>query len=778
MPKSRLLSAELVFIVVAASALFFFTVYQMSIDGIIPGNDPAVHLEVAKNIVTTKVVDYSEIFWYPPLFHTFLAALLLFTGTVDVVIASLILKFVVATISVLLFLATYVLCRRLLGTGIALASSLFAFLSVPLFKMTFWGGYPNYLSIAFIVLICYIINTNWASSIKTFLLFLISFSLVLTHQLSALVLFIAFVPAFFISTIISKRKFFAFFAILVGGALAVLAWYAEPILRNSSVFIYHVFFQAKENVLDISSVTFDSLVNNFGLTLILAVAGIPLTFILLKKRKALSVYPLLFLWLAIPFFLSQSFIFGLYLPYERFIYYLATPMAIFAGATVYGIIKLPTVIKSKLSSKTGKILKTLNIVKIITFVMLFGLFFSQSFLSLQNIQGFPQFYKTLGTASYDACKWFGQYSTSDNSSVVVSQKPGAWLHLISDHMTIEEKWSPVLGRNAVAETVLYLFYEMDNSRSLTREYVSGGSLSGQALCLSIYNVWEKVLSIFDSNVYVTFTDNTGKDIAVSLSETTKKTYWTQKSADNMQLVSEYSNTLFALEKAVSIRSESPLVDLNWKFTPHQNLTNAKLKISSYTEPSFDFTEEFIPGVLIWQNEKKIPIIPYWQNPWDKPSSINMTGNWALAEYPSNSLIDNFAAILDSENGVLLVFQFANIPEWLEVGAQGNRFIDSLRVGYQFGDLGKNESREVSFSILTYSSEPKQSEPPTEADLKQLLRSTVNLNIQERDFLTYIKEYSVEFVVFDSEPPFSDIQLFPTLDKIYDNGKFVIYSVRQ
>ena len=777
MPKTRLFVAERVFIFLAASALFLFTIYQMSSDGILPGNDPAVHLEVTKNIVMNRGVTYSEIFWYPPLFHTFLATLLLFVGTVDVIVASLMLKFVVATISVLILLLTYLFCRRLLGTGVAVTSALFTFLSVPLFKMTCWGGYPNYLSIAFIIFICYIINMYCASSIKTFLLVLVSFTLVLTHQLSALVLFLAFVPAFFIGTIISKRKFLAFFAILLGGGLAILAWYAEVILRYSSVFIYHVFFEAKENILDISSVNFDALVKDFGLTLFLAMAGIPLTFIFLRKRKALSVYPLLFLWIAIPFFFSQSFLFGIYLPYERFIYYLATPMTIFAGTTVYGLVKLPTLIASKLSSKMKRKHKMLNIAKIVTFVMLFSLFFSQSYLSLQGLQSFPQFYKTLGIASYNACEWLGQYSISDDSEVVVSQKPGNWLHLISDHKTIEEKWSPVLGRNVAADAVLYLFYEMDNTRTLTREYLSDGSLSGQALCLSIYNTWEKVLSIFDSKVYVIYMDTDGKEAVVSLSETAKKTYWTQKSVDESQMVSEYSNDLFTLEKRVSIYSDSLLVNLKWKFTAHQNLAGIKMRILSFTEPSFDFREAFIPGVLVWQNGKKTLGVLDWQNPWDKPSSINMSGNWALLDYPPNSLIDNFAAILDAKNGVLVVFEFANVPDWLNVGAQGNRFIDALRVGYEFGDLRKNDSREISFSVLPYSFESRQIEPPTQAALKQLLDSKVNLTVQERDFLTYIKEYNIEFVVIDSEQlPY--VNSSTILNRVYDNGKFVIYAVRQ
>ncbi|MCW4053804.1 MAG: hypothetical protein NWE84_02635, partial [Candidatus Bathyarchaeota archaeon] len=443
MPKSRLFVAELLFIFLAASALFLFTIHLMSTDGILPGNDPAVHLVKAKTIVVRTT--YTELPWYPPFFHTFLATLLLFVGTQDILVASLMLKIVVGTISVLILLSTYLLCRRLLGIGIAIASTVFAFLSIPLFKMIFWGGYTNYLSIAYIVLMFYTINIKCTSSVKTFLLLLVSFTLTLTHQLSAFVFFIVFIPIYLISTINSRRTFLAFLAVILGGGLAILAWYAEVILRHSSAFIYHLFFEIEQNILDIPYVSLDSLANVFGITLFLGLAGIPLTFVLLKKRKAIGVYPLFVLWITVPFILSQSFLFEIYLPYERFIYYLVTPITVFAGTAAYSLATLPTIVASKLSSKVKRKRKMSSITQVSTFAILISLFFSQGYLLLQGVQSFPQFYETSGIAGYNAGEWLKQYSISDDQ-VVVSKKPGAWFHLISDHKTIEERWSPVLGR--------------------------------------------------------------------------------------------------------------------------------------------------------------------------------------------------------------------------------------------------------------------------------------------------------------------------------------------
>jgi hypothetical protein len=452
------------------------------------------------------------------------------------------------------------------------------------------------------------------------------------------------------------------------------------------------------------------------------------------------------------------------LPYERFIYYLVTPITVFAGTAAYSLATLPTLVASKLSSKVKRKRKILSITQVSTFAILISLFFSQGYLLLQGVQSFPQFYETSGMAGYNAGEWLKQYSISDNQ-VVVSKKPGAWFHLISDHKTIEERWSPVLGRNAVAEAVLYLFYEMENTRTFTREYVSGGSLSGQALGLSIHNIWEKVLNIFDSNVYVTYMDTSGKETVVSLSETTKKTYWMQESPDDTQLASEYSHNLFTLEKLVSIQRESPLINLKWKITARQNLTDIEIRIFSFTESLFDFKEAFVPGVLDWQN------------PWDKPTSINMSDNWAQIDCPTNSWSDNIAAILAAESGVLVVLEFGNLPDWLNLGALGNRFIDALRVGYVFGNFTKGESQEISFSVLLYPFESRGAERWTQATLNQLLDSKTNLPVQERDFLTYIKEYNIKFVVIDSKQLLLNVGSSQILDRVYANDKFAIHVTR-
>ena len=211
MQKVKLSTIELLFVLIAASILFIITFQQLSTAGILPGNDPAVHLAKARIIVMDEKVSYSEIAWYPPLFHVIIAMIQIFSGTLDVIASAFILKLLIATFNVLLLLSTYLLARRIFGIGVAVVSVVLTIMSVPLFEMIFWGGYANFMGLAYISFVFYIMNKDLGVIVKDVLLFLGAFTLVLSHQLTAFVFVLMFVPVFLFSAIGSKRRFISFF---------------------------------------------------------------------------------------------------------------------------------------------------------------------------------------------------------------------------------------------------------------------------------------------------------------------------------------------------------------------------------------------------------------------------------------------------------------------------------------------------------------------------------------------------------------------------------------
>ncbi|UCC57616.1 MAG: hypothetical protein JSW14_04340 [Candidatus Bathyarchaeum sp.] len=769
MQKAKLSTIELVFVLTAVFTIFIVTVHQMSTDGILPGNDPAVHLGKSEKIIVDERVTYSTFPWYPPLFHTILAILQIFAGTLDVMAAAFILKMLIATLNVLMLLSTYLLSRKLFGTGAAVASALFTILSVPLLEIVFWGGYANFLGLAYIAFIFYIMNKDLRVSVKTFLLFVGAFTIVMAHQLTTFVFFFMFVPAFLVSTGRSKKKLLALLGIIVGGGLALLAWYAGIILQYSSTVIQHLLFTMKENIYSIPEVGLDALIrNNFGASLFLALAGIPMTYILLKK-KSLKPLALVILWIAIPFILSQSYLFGIYLPYIRFVYFFATPMTILAGIFTYRIFtysltKFPAFIESKITSNIEMKRKIMKATKILSLAIIVTLFLLQSFFFLQRIETYPQFYERASITSYNSGLWISQHSVPEGT-IITSRSPGTWFNAFSDHHVIEET-DPQYSRNATAEAVLYSFYEMDNTLTLNREYTRASSSAGQEILASVYNIWRKGISIPNKKANVIYVDPFGEWVPTPLSETDEYIYWTQQTNDTAQLISEYTHELFTVEKVVTFSSNSSVINIKWKVKAHQNLASAKLTVTNDLNPAFHFRKALVPGIL------------EWQNPWDNASSINPEAKWALIEAYSHTLAENILAIHDSQYGVFAVFEFHDLPDWLNLGALDDRKIDALRLRYEFGNLAEGETREISSSALLYDSEIQDIEQWAVSDLKQLLDHETNMEIQERDFRTYIEEYNIKFVVVDSQKVLSENDVSPDLDRVYDNGRTIVYSTKR
>jgi hypothetical protein len=258
----------------------------------------------------------------------------------------------------------------------------------------------------------------------------------------------------------------------------------------------------------------------------------------------------------------------------------------------------------------------------------------------------------------------------------------------------------------------------------------------------------------------------GGNVTIPLSETGEHIYWTQRTADEAKLVSEYTHELFTVKKVVTFSSNSSAISIIWKIEPHQDLPKAKLVLTSYMEPSLNYREALVPGIL------------EWQNPWDNASYVNVNGYWAVLEGSSDILDDNLVAILDAQNGILAAFKFDDFPDWFILGALDNRFIDALRLSYELGDFVKGDNTTVSLSVLTYSLESEEIERWTTAELHQLFDMQMNLPTQERDFLTYIEEHNIKFVVVDTQIVPSNIEASPALDVIYNNGRAVVYTTKR
>jgi len=764
--KAKLSNIELVFVLIAASILFVITVQQLSTSGVLPGNDPAVHLARAKIIVMNERVSYSEIAWYPPFFHIIIAMTQILSGTLDVMASAFIIKLIIASFNVLLLLATYLLSRKIFGIGVAVVSAVFTVLSVPLIEMVFWGGYANFMGLAYIAFVFYIMSKDLGILVKTGLLFVGTFTLGLSHQLTAFVFVLMFVPVFLFSAIDSKKRFIAFFAVVVGGGLAFLAWYAQILIDYGDIIIEEIFFKMAENVNLIPAVSLNSLLKNLGATLLLACAGIPLMIYILKKRKALKDSILILFWFIVPFLLAESYLFGIHLPYNRFIYFFASPLTILSAVTIYYTVKKSgELLEAKVFPKIAKKLVIQNVIQGIVMGLIFSLLFFQTFLFVYRVEPYPEFYETGSISSYESGQWVKHHSVPDGT-VVTSQSPGSWFYIFSDHQTIQET-DPINTRNPIAESILYSFYEMENTNVSAREFDTVSPSAGFAMYASRYNILTKTFSIPNNLTAITYVDPMGEWITIPLNETVETIYWAQESANESKLVSEYNHELFTLNRTVTLTSNCSTINIEWNLEVHRYLALVKLDVINWFESSLDFKEALVPGLLAWQN------------PWDNPLLRHENNQWATLNENPATLDEKIIAVLDQTNGMMTAFEFdEHPPHWFVLGALPNRVLDALRLTFVFGDLEKNESRHVDYSALAYAHESDEKKRKTVQEVKELLEAETDLSVQTRDFQTYINEYNIKFVAIDTQQVLSNIEATPTLDKVYDSGRVTIYATKR
>jgi hypothetical protein len=273
------------------------------------------------------------------------------------------------------------------------------------------------------------------------------------------------------------------------------------------------------------------------------------------------------------------------------------------------------------------------------------------------------------------------------------------------------------------------------------------------------------LNIINNEINFVYVDTFGEWIYIPLSDTEININWNHISSETIKLVTEYKHDLFTLNKTITICSNNSSFNINWHIKTNKEIKRVKLEVPILLDLSLDFKDAFIPGFL------------EWQNPWDNATAVDKGKEWVVVD-GTEILKEKIAAILDSTNGILTVFEFNEVPDWSILGALEDRRIDALRVRYELGDLDEWNCVDVNFSIFTKIFDNEEIKPWNRLELEQLLDSSVNSVLKITDFFTYIEEYNIEFVAIDTKKIISNIEATPALDKIYDNGRSVIYTTKK
>jgi hypothetical protein len=736
----------------------FFTLISMN--GVVLGNDPAVHLEKAQIFLNTGKIALANLGWTPPLYQIVLAMFVSLTGATDIGQMIFLVKVLAVIIDWLLFLSVYLIGRRFFDRKVGAVAAVLLLMCFPMYEVNQFGGYTTVLALAFMVLV--FLYTPLAVERFGYLAvtFLTAFGVVLSHQLAAF-LSIFIMPPILIFMLIKLKGAYlkVVLALILGGGIAFFLYYFQAMIGYLDIVIEYVFFAVKTYAYQIPAASFNAFMINFGFIFFLALSGIFVSYYVLKKRKKLVFFLTLMLSFFVPLFFAESYLFGLYMPFNWFIYYLTPLTAILASISVVFIAD-----KSSVFYLRNKRIFKKNWLKIVTvalIVLLSVMVVYRSDKVYGKIMEASVYYSTTDLKAYDAGVWL-RSNYPGNSTVVVTEVPGFWFQEFSGKSVIAQT-DLIVQRNEIAESVLGLSYEVEHPNTLIRAYEAKGDIVEETY-VSIDQVWSRVYFVSGTGDLLAYTVN-GTDYELKLSSLNKQIVFDEQSVPK-KIEYIYSNDFVALTKTVVVENTSYPLNVSWMLTPIKSeIVNASLYLSTFFDLKYHFEKAEIPGLLDWVN------------PWDAPSPIVTSEgtNWAVASFGNTNLKDNYVGIYDDADYIAFAFKFIDLPDWGNIGVLANRQIDAVRFQYQFNDLNVNQTASRSYQVLTMS---KNSFPTLSPDILQGLFDfkPTKFTVASRSFSDYIKENQLGFIVYDRNKLDTQMIKSKFLQLIYSNDRYVIFKI--
>jgi len=122
-------------------------------NGLVLGNDGSVHLERAKEFLSSGQISLANLGWTPPLFQVILAFLITFTGATNIEQYILLVKILAVVVNWLMIFSVYLLGARFFNKQTGAAAAALLLLCFPMFEINMWAGYTSILGIAFMLLL-------------------------------------------------------------------------------------------------------------------------------------------------------------------------------------------------------------------------------------------------------------------------------------------------------------------------------------------------------------------------------------------------------------------------------------------------------------------------------------------------------------------------------------------------------------------------------------------------------------------------------------------------
>ena len=588
----------LILILVIAFAYRFLL---MTMNTFPPGADIGLHESIIKSITSGK----TNFFWNNyhmdgglsvtnPGYHIFAAFIIGMTGLPDYLAQALVASF----FSAFIVLCAFLIVRRIWSELAGFIVTILAVFSASDIAILSWAGYPNIITLMLIPTVFYLFLQRSKFSSKSYLAVtsLLISAIFLTHLFSGFVFIAIAGLALFVAAVFSRKTGLtrkdAFYWLM---PIALGALLVSPYLVN----IVPVYFGSQSAIIGTVSEMKQAVLETRLISLgIVCACLIPVflffVFSKYKNGKFFSIPAVLFAaWILVPAVATQSYLLGVYLDYERFLYFLALPIIICLGLA---IVNLPNAfsrltrvfhLKSKVKP-TFSLSKKTSTALLISGLVVFSLF--TPLFATPNV-GIAQvnFFQVMNKSEYEAIQWINN-NTPVGSVCVADAEFGWWLSGFAQRPTLsavdpqylilEREFEPA----KVASNLLKANYLIDNGLVQVKQegaYASGNTHEISAISNTSY-IARPFFAINDTQISVLYRDK-GVSQQFSLSRFLRSDTSVRSSFDNASFVVTRKDQLFNIIEEITIfkgvsyakvslilQSNSSDVDFDWLHLPFQS----------------------------------------------------------------------------------------------------------------------------------------------------------------------------------------------------------------
>lgn len=524
-----------------------------------------------------------------PGYHIFASGIMMMTGMPEYWAHAAI----VSLFSSLIVLCAFLITRSVWAESAAYIVAFLVAISRFDIEMLLWGGYPNVITLLLIPLTFYLYLQKGRFSPTPFLVStsILAGSIFLTHSLSAgiyvgvtvvTVLFVLVSPKTFGA---SRTHVLYWLLPLILGAVLVSPFLVDAVpaylTQNSS-------FNVKSTQ-DISLALLSTRV--LPLELVLPLFGILAAFFVFSKKYtgrffALPAF-LLSMWLFVPLILTQGYLFGFYIDYNRFLYFIILPVMIFIAVLFdHGSGFFARIIDTyrTLTSQVQKTKKTANkrvawlsahlTRKAVYSIFILG-FLLFSFVTLPifmtpglNVgETIQSFYQVMDTPGWQAIQW-AKNNTPAGSVFVSDALYGWWFSGFAQRPTLSAVDPQYLSLDRefnstqFARNLLDTDYLVDNGLIQVRE--DGGYLARhnpEFLAKINGTYFPYPFFNFDNdNIEVTLRNDTNVEV-VRLSSVPVTDMHMESTSNDRSIYVTHGNELFNFTQKIEVFSDSPFANM-------------------------------------------------------------------------------------------------------------------------------------------------------------------------------------------------------------------------